>query len=773
MLYEGRVPPDDISNFASGEKVTVTGIVDEPVTHYSQRVAAILRTSIVEIGNSSIPVSGRIKLSIYDRDTDIEYGDAVRFTARLKKIRGFNNPGLFNYAGYVSRKGIRASTGISNKEGIVRTGEYGNPLLKKIYRWREKIRLSIIRGLSESSSAVLQAMVIGTTGDLTPELRDRFTAAGVTHILSISGSHLGFVTLLSFFIARYLLTRLPCRIFLRMTMYATPSKSAAIVTMPPVIFYSFLSGGEVATIRSLIMAIVFLLAILIERDDDPVNTLATAAILVLAWNPQGLFDISFQLSYTAVLSMIVSARIFHARIAGQKAAKGLYGWRQRIILLLILTVSATVSTAPIVAHYFNQITWAGFLSNMVIIPYAGFTVVPIGLLTGCLGLVLNADVIPFAQLNELLMTIFLRMADLFAGIPFAVIHTPSPDILSVSFLYLFLISLFFLNKKWARAASVISISFMTVIIACGHLNRHDNETMRVTFLDVGQGDSAIMEFPGGKLMIIDGGGTFSSSFDMGRSVVAPYLWNKGIRKIDYMVLSHPQRDHAGGLIYLLDTFHVGEVWTNGMTSPATCLFDRIIREKGITHLKVSKNTDDKTIGGCIVQVLNPPPIATAPGSSNPGLINNLSVVLRIGCKDGSILFTGDIEEEQMKKIAAGGPILRSNIIKVPHHGAAGSVDSRFMSSVNPSIAVISAGYQNSYGHPSPEVVSSYETSGSAIYRTDQDGAVIVTAWDGKTGVITYRDTLLKKISFDGLASLTDSELTNLKMTMEGCCNGGL
>src|SRR3990170_4488950 len=307
MSWSGKIPADDISDFASGEKMTITGTVDEPLRHYSQRVTATLKASAILKGNHEAPVSGRVRLTIYDPETNLEYGDAIRFTGRLKKIRGFKNPGIFDYAVYVSRKGIRAGAGLGKKEGISKTGEYGNPLLKKIYRWREEIRLSIIHGLS------------------------------------ISGSHLGFVTFLTFFITRYLLTHLPYRFFLRMTLHATPSKIAALVTMPPIIFYSFLSGGEVATIRSLIMAIVFLLAILIEKDDDSISTLAIAALIVLIWDPQGLFDISFQLSYTAVLSMIMTVRMFNDMSDKQDITKGQKGWRRKsknILTVIIIDKTA-------------------------------------------------------------------------------------------------------------------------------------------------------------------------------------------------------------------------------------------------------------------------------------------------------------------------------------------------------------------------------------------------------------------------------------------------
>jgi len=146
--------------------------------------------------------------------------------------------------------------------------------------------------------------------------------------------------------------------------------------------------------------------------------------------------------------------------------------------------------------------------------------------------------------------------------------------------------------------------------------------------------------------------------------------------------------------------------------------------------------------------------------------------MRIACKDKSILFTGDIEAGRMREISSGNSFLGSTVIKVPHHGSRGSVENSFISSVNPDIAVISAGYQNSYRHPSPEAIYSYNRIGAAIYRTDLDGAIILETGNGKTDVITYEDTLLKKVSFDRLTSMLNSEFINLKMVMEGCCNGG-
>ena len=767
MLYVSRVPDTDISKYATGEKLTVIGMVDEPVRFYSKKAVATVNAMKILRGDEWLDVTGRVRLSVYDHDVELGYGDILRFTGRLKEIRGFKNPGLFDYAEYINRDGIRASIGTGKKENISKINAGGNPVLRRLYRWREKIRFSIMRGLSDNASAILQAMVIGAAGELTPGIRDKFTAAGVTHILSISGSHLGFVTFLIFMIVRYSLLYLPYNILLRLSLYITPSKIAAICTFPPVIFYTMISGGEVATVRSLIMALVYMTAILIEREDDAINTLAVAALIVLLLDPQALFDISFQLSYMAVFSMIIVVRRFY------KIEDNPVGWKDKYImrlkLLMLLNLGASISTAPVIAHYYNQVNWVGIISNMVITPYAGFTVLPVGLVTGVLSLFLETNTIPLAWLNELLVGLLYKMVEIFAGLPLSAIYIPSPGVLTIILVYTIMLSLFFFSFRLSKIMFIISASFLVFISGCNVMPGDQTGLLRVTFLDVGQGDSALIEFPDGNTMLIDGGGTFSETFDTGKSVVAPYLWNKGIRKIDYIVASHPQIDHIKGLTYIADKFKIREVWTNGRKMSSSYDFDSMVAHKNIRRVNIHSGTEDRIIGDCKVSFLNPP----YNSRTNELNDNDLSIVMRITCNDISFLFTGDIEMKAIRGIVEGGGLMESTVIKVPHHGARGSVEEDFISRVGPSIAVISAGYQNSYHHPSQEAISLYKRTGAAIYRTDVDGAVIVETGDGRMKVRRYEDMVLKEVDFKEPGSIFHSELSNLNKILEGYGYGKL
>ena len=768
MLYASRISPDDISHYASGEKMTLIGLIDEPPGFSSTKVAAHVRAMKISKGEKEFQVSGRLRLTIYDPEAVLSYGDIIRFTGRLKTIRGFKNPGLFDYSRYVAREGIRASVSIGKSENISKIGIGGNPVLRKIYSWREEVRRSIRRGLSGPLSAILQAMVIGAIGDLTPEIRDQFAAAGVTHILSISGSHLGFVTLLTFFMIRYVLIHLPYRMLFRISLHMIPSKIAALGTFPPVIFYTLISGGEIATVRSLIMALVCLTAILIEREGDPANTLVVAALLVLLWDPQALFDISFQLSYMAVLSMIIVTHRFYKGVGYEDEQGWAKRYWRRFEMLMLLTIGATLSTGPIVAHYYNQVTWTGLISNMVIVPYVGLAVLPVGLLTSLFTLVSHADVIPLAWFNDLLLGLFYKMVRLFAGFPSAMIYTPSPGIPLIFSVYLCFLSLLFFRKRWAKILLGASILMVTLSAGCSALVRDNEGVMRVTFVDVGQGDSALIEFPNGEVMIIDGGGTFSETFDMGRSVLAPYLWNQGIRRIDYVVSTHPQLDHVEGLAFIAEVFDIGEVWTNGTKGVAARGFYDAVQRRGIREKTVYRGMDQRMIGGCRISFLNPP--ATNPKRQRK--INDLSIVIRIACKDISLLFTGDIESEGMREIEAAGLRMKSRVIKVPHHGSRGSVEDGFISAVRPDIAVISAGYQNSYHHPSAEAISAYKNAGASVYRTDQDGAVTIEAKGGRLKIRRYEDSAFKGADFNDWRSMVRTEAQNLQKMMEGLSHGG-
>jgi competence protein ComEC len=291
-------------------------------------------------------------------------------------------------------------------------------------------------------------------------------------------------------------------------------------------------------------------------------------------------------------------------------------------------------------------------------------------------------------------------------------------------------------------------------------------TLRVTFLDVGQGDSAVVELPDGQIVLIDGG-TAYERFDMGRAVVAPYLWNRGIRTIDHVIASHPQLDHVGGLPAVIDRFPVGHVWTNGLSREELFWkrFEASIENKRLSMERASEGLDLWSSGPCRMGVLGPERDLVhryAERSVITGkALNDSSIVIDLTCGAFSILFTADLEREGLASVLTRHDLRHVTVLKVPHHGARSSFDRRWLASVRPDVAIFTAGAHNPYRHPAGPVVDAYAAAQAAIFRTDRDGAVRVDldVQASRFTVHRTKDRLLRPVTVSS-SSVAD-EATNI------------
>jgi competence protein ComEC len=774
MIYHYLVathhPPNEVSRFIGKSKITFTGYIDEPLIHYPDRSVVILEAQQVMAEGVHESVSGRIRLRGSGPFLgQYQYGDILQIQAALRAPRGFLNPGLFNFGEYLRRQGIVAEATVSNPMNAVKIGERPSILLRDIYTWREKIREAALYSMKDEPLAIFLAMIIGETGNLTNAIRDHFMASGTTHILSISGSHLGLVAIVVFALARLAILSLPQRWLLRMGFYLTASQLAALITTLPVLFYALLAGGQVATIRSLMMILVYLLAVLIHREDNLLQALALATILVLLWDPRALGDISFQLSYGSVLIMSLAMEWFSGQARGPLIPED---FGQRILekgkVYLMITLAATLGTAPIVAYYFNQVSWVGIFSNLLVVPVAGLVIVPLGLFCAVVSLFFDQPILPLADLLQSLYGLFYGAVCFFSKFPWAELRVASP---SLTWILTFYLSLVLLTSFWiGRPLNFTQLSprlrrfrwiipglfLLLPVVGMAYPSMPGfSKPLKMTFLDVGQGDSTVIQFPDGRVMVVDGGRAFGD-FDLGRLVVAPYLWDQGIHHIDYLVASHPQLDHIGGLIFLMKRFTVGEVWTNGVEKEGEFYrqFRTTLHLRGLIEKKISREVTPQPIGPCRVYFLNPAVFLSTSragsGKAKGSLENNRSIVLKLSCYSYSFLLTGDIEAEAERELSDRGELLEATVIKVPHHGSRGAMEPAFLKTVSPKVAVISVGAHNPYGHPAPGVLAAYQQLGSQIFRTDQQGAIVmeVEVMEDTLRVRQFSDLVLSPVQWD-------------------------
>ncbi|MDO8446680.1 MAG: DNA internalization-related competence protein ComEC/Rec2 [Deltaproteobacteria bacterium] len=733
------LPENHITKIISDRPLSLEGKISEPPERLLDKTRLYINLSALYIGDVSYPVTGRLLLTVgnttlagdpiptptlplkgreFSDENRLKYGDSIRFLAKIKKPRNFHNPGGFDYERYLALKGIFSTAYLKDAEGIVKTDEENPSYTGWIEGMRDSIRENVFKNAGDTAP-VLLSLITGEQGEIPRETREAFSRAGTAHILAISGEHIGIIAFASFAIILWLLKRSE-KVMLTVNIY----KAAAILTIPSIILYSMIAGSGFSIVRAAIMGGVLLMAVLLDRRRDIASLVAFAAFLILTFEPQALFDISFQLSFASVISLaliVPHLKTIYANLEerNRTATRRILSW---LAMLSFVSIAATIGTSPLVAYYFNRVSIISPVANLVTVPIVGFIIVPIGLLSSILIPVSQAFSGLLISVNSHLLTLIIKFTALIASVPMASIRVVTPDILEVSLFYL-LIASFIYRKEFhlARRLLIAALAITIILESFYFLKPRLQTELKITFLDVGQGESTLVEFPGGKRMLIDGGGFPDSDLDVGEMILAPFLWHKRIRDIDYLVLSHPNSDHYGGLPFVLRNFNVGEVWESGVEeeSEGYAEFKRAAREGSLRH-KVVGDGEGISVNGVTIKVLNPPK-GYVPKDDRAA--NNGSLVLKVIYGDTSFLFTGDIEKDAEYALLSKGGDLKSTILKVPHHGSLTSSTVEFLNKVRPEKAVFSVGYNNRFGFPKEAVLKRYKDIGADIYRTDRDGAI--------------------------------------------------
>jgi len=716
LLYIGRVlypdfPSHHLIHFAGDRRYHLEGVLYRPPESVQEKTRLYVRAEKIYLGN--------LLLTVQDRSGDWNYGDRVRFISKLYLPRSATNPGAFDYRRFLAFQGVWVTAYVNDSNEVVRMQErMGSAFFHFIESGREKIRKFLDVNAPPHSRGIIKALVLGERGDIERETNEKFIVAGVTHILSISGLHVALVAAFFFGVTRWILKLFPAML-LRLPL----SKTSALVAVVPVIFYTFIAGLGVAALRSTIMMLSFLLALLLDREKDLYDALFLAAFLILIVTPAALFNVSFQLSFLAVLAILYLIPRFMEYFSPFKSWP-LKSWveeqpRWKIKLLFYLGASLLTSTAAIL-----RVSLVGFFSNLLLVPLMGLVNTLLSLLTAFLVFVSVPLAKILTTLNVFLLDISLLLVDFFSRIPLASRRVSTPTFPELFLLYGMLI--FAANlKRWKRALHGL-IGLLAIFVslqAYGYYAVSQGQELAVTFLDVGQGDAAIVRFPQGKVMVIDGGGSPDGSFDPGEHIVAPYLWKMKNKTIDYLVSTHYHPDHLQGLLFLLENFKIREVWQNGEKAADDSLAEKFLTAAGGRLQRMGQGSSPLEVNGVQVEFLHPP-LGRKEASIFWG--NDASLVLRLTFGEVSFLFCGDVEAAAEGEIRRAFPGLQSTVIKVPHHGSKTSSNPEFVESVRPKYAVFTVKVGGRHRLPHPIVFKRYEDIGAKAFLTDRDGAITFT-----------------------------------------------
>ena len=729
------------------DRIKVEGRLTDWTTEERSARGIIVLDTVVSEKQISAQIGRKYNLRVYadskgnlsESWSGVKPGDKLSFTAKLEHPQPPGTEGEFDLPLY---NAVRGLSGSLTARGGAEVVEKGSPPLS--WSVREKVR-NVLAQYWEEDAPVLEGIMFGDSSRIPQETLDMYKATGVMHVFAASGANVAFVIAL-FWTAFFFL----------------PPKARIAFTLTAVIFYAFLCQGNPPILRATILGAAVLLGMLGRGKVSSLRWLLFAALILFLWNPLFLRDVSFQLSFAAAWGLVViSPLLLESRLLQKLPSL--------VRMPAAVAFSVQIAAMPILIEVFQRISLAGFITNIFILFILGI-VLQLGIIGTAL---IFLPVIPLAffQVSFWLLAVTDHILNIFASFPFAYLWVLQPGMLFWLMWYT-LIAVILIGRERVWFISRVQLRKLNWIISgipalrhistrlmglrsCGQADGSSaqkekpadmkvslitysivtfgivvlliwspwqgDEKLQVTFLDVGQGDSILIRTPQENLLVDTGPG--NDSFDSGERIIVPYLIRNRISQLDMLFITHEDTDHLGGAGYILanipaDRIAVPDVgerlmneeWQNGLWKYHSFESDKIV--------KLGAGDTLKFASGLAIEVLSP----GEPLSYTSADANNNSLVLLLNYQDTKILLTGDMESEQMQSISDRGADFDADFIKIPHHGARGSLVREWFDRTEPIAVFISVG-RNSFGHPSQEVLTYWESRGIPVYRTDIHGTI--------------------------------------------------
>lgn len=638
-----------------------------------------------------------------DYSKELEYGDIITFNGVYNKPNVQRNYGGYDYSLYLKTQNIYGTFDGSQIE--LKSKNKGSFIQRGIISFKEYIKGILKENLGEDEAELCIGLVIGDRTNLAKDIQEDFKTSNLTHMLAVSGSHFVYIILAVTYINKFLKRK----------------RLGQILMIIVIILFMNLTGNTGSVVRSGIMASLGIIASIIHRKSDIWNNMAIAMLIQIILNPYIIFDVGVQLSYGGVIGIVAFNKVVTNSI--EQLSNKINNYIKESISV---TISANIVIIPIMMYTFNTISLSFVISNLLAGAILGIIVLYAFALI-LLYMVLHNFIFPLFIILNLMLKILIYIAHICSLIPFSKIYVVTPNLILIILFYLFLYLL--VKKQKSRILSKKTIAFFTIAIIILNFiypvltSKRDN--LEINFIDVGQGDSTLIRVSNKTILIDGGGSSYGETFDVGEQTLFPYLLDRGINTIDYVIVSHFDSDHCQGLNFIMENMKVKNaiISSLGQESNEYDTFLSLAKKQN-TNLIYVKKGDIIKIGDCTIKILFP---NNEPITDNEK--NNNAIVFKFLWKNISILFTGDIEEKAENKILSlysdNLEELKSTILKVAHHGSKTSTTKAFLEAVKPQIALIGVGEDNNFGHPNSGVIERLESIGCEIYRTDECGEISI------------------------------------------------
>ncbi len=696
-----------------GENLEIVGtIISNPIDKQYKNQYIL---KVEEINGNKKNQNTNLQLNVKKEKETLNYGDKIIVKGNFEEANTARNEGGFDYKQYLKSKNIYGIVTVDKKDiETINKNNVGviDLLANKV---RNSMKRKIEQNLPNETNELLSGMLIGEKSNLQKEIQEDFRDSSLSHVLAISGMHVSYVILgITFVINKLKFSK----------------KMSKIVIILILLFFIILTGKTASVTRACFMSSYIILASLLHKKAHVLGSISISLLIILIINPYFILDIGLQLSYGGTIGIVLIYPILKKYKKKKEDKTGrikkvLYKIKDKIIDTILITISANLVIFPIVLFHYNIMSFTFIISNLLISPIIGIIII-----LGFLSVFASYIVSPISKIMFFFLQIFLsvlaQIAHFCAELPLSKVYFPTPKIYIIIIYYIFLIYFILVKNKIITGKKIdkkVFIIFTIIVIILNLILNFIPKTFTISFIDVGQGDSMLISTPKGKNILVDGGGSRDeTTFNIGKQTLIPYLLNKGITKLDYIIISHFDSDHATGVAQILGKIDVSSIILTRQLEEND-IYRHILsiaKEKKIKLIYV-KEGDVLKIGGIKISIIHPENKLMI---NNP--MNNNSIVCKVEYNSFSMLLTGDIEMEAEELILRKNINLKADVLKVAHHGSKTSTTGEFLKAINPKVALIGVGKNNNFGHPSNEVIQRLKENGTRIYRTDENGEISIT-----------------------------------------------